>query len=141
MNTTTYNRNEVIAFLSKVWPDGDYKGVTKADLLWLVDIVGVLAQTGGRGMSETLLRYRQRYEATTAYSGRSSLHNGDPIAEHFAGMSPLEVMQEAENLLGLDNGELVARYENLNPGQQRMNAGNRVRAAIKRGDLDVKNLH
>lgn len=141
MNTNTYNRTEVIAFLSEIWAEAEWKGVTKDELLWLVEIVGVLSAKHGRDMSSTLLRYRQQYEPTMAYSGRASLNNGDPIAEHFAGMSPLEVMQEAERLLGLDNGELVARYENLNPGQQRMNAGNRVRAAIKRGDLDLAKLH
>lgn len=141
MNTTTYNRNEVIAFLSDFWPEGDFKGVTKGDLLWLIEVLGCMPSSKNRDMSATLLKYRQRYTPTTAYSGRASLNNGDPIADHFAGMSPLEVMQEAERLLGLDNGELVARYENLNPGQQRMNAGNRVRAAIKRGDLDISKLH
>ena len=139
-NNVKTDRTAVLANLAKVWPEAKLGRVANDDLLWLLEVAACM-ESGPRDMSSTLQKYRVGYVPTTAYSGRASLNNGDPIAEHLAGMSPLEVMQEAERLLGLDNGELVARYENLNPGQQRMNAGNRIRAAIKRGDLTVDQLH
>jgi len=140
-NTATYDRKAVLEDLSGVWPEADWKGVTKADLEWLIEIALILSIKPGRGMSETLLRYRQRYQPTVAYSGRASLNNGDVVAEFLAGREPHEVCAAVEQLLGLEDGELWARYQNLNPGQQRMNAGNRLRAALKRGDLTPEALH
>ena len=135
-----YNRKNLIADLSKVWPNAEWKGVTKAEILWLCDFAIAMMSGGPRDMSSTLRKYRVRYQATTAYSGRASLNNGDAIAEFLEGMEPIDVMKAAEQILGLENGELVARYENLNPGQQRMNAGNRLRAALKRGDIKPEDL-
>ena len=141
MSTQKYNRKDVLEQLTGVWPEADWKGVTKDELLWLVEVALVLTTPQGRGMSETLLRYRQRYQPTVAYSGRASLNNGDVVAEFLAGREPHEVCAAVEQLLGLEDGELWARYQNLNPGQQRMNAGNRLRAALKRGDLTPEALH
>ena len=57
-----------------------------------------------------------------------------------AGAEPLAVIWAAERLLGLESGELATKYAHLNPGQKRMNAGNRIRAAIKRGDATIDDL-
>lgn len=88
-------------------------------------------------MAGQLKRYREGYVPTTAYSGRKSLNNGDDLATEMAGLTPVQVCSAAERICGLETGELVAKYENLNPGQQRMNAGNRIRAAVKREDVTV----
>jgi hypothetical protein len=88
-------------------------------------------------MSKTLDRYKPQYKETVAYSGAKSQNNGDGIAEILAGLTPEAVCHTAERLLGLENGELVAKYQHLNPGQQRMNSGNRIRAALKRGDATI----
>ena len=87
------------------------------------------------GQAAQLAKYKGRYEATTSSSGNSSLHNGDAVATTLAGSDPATVIAAAERLLDLEAGELAARYAKLNPGQQRMNAGNRIRGAVKRGDV------
>lgn len=91
-------------------------------------------------MSTTLRKYAVGYQPTIAYSGRVSKNKGDEISTVLAGRSPEDVLRIAEVLLGLEDGELQARYEKLNPGQRRMNGGNRIRAAIKRGDTTIEQL-
>lgn len=91
-------------------------------------------------MANTLNKYREKYEATVSHSGRLSLNNGDEVADLLAGLEPVAVITTAERLLGLESGELVAKYDRLNNGQKRMNAGNRIRSAIKRGDYTVDDL-
>ena len=93
-----------------------------------------------RSMATQLQEHRANYVKTTAYSGKSSLHNGDPVAMFLSGKTPDEVIADAERLCMLPAGELKAKYGHLNPGQQRMNAGNRIRGAIKRGELTVEEL-
>lgn len=97
-------------------------------------------QAPKRTMAETLQRYRGSYVACTSPTGRSSLRKNDQIAKLLEGQPPEAVVAIAERALGLEAGELWAKYEKLNPGQQRMNAGNRIRAAVKRGDLDTRGL-
>lgn len=84
-----------------------------------------------------LARYKGGYEATVSASGNASLHNGDDTANTLSGCTPDDVVAAAETLLGMAKGELATRYENLNEGQRRMNAGNRIRGAVKRGDVTV----
>ena len=117
------------------------KKATKAVL-----IVWLEAQ-GSRGMAATLRKYRGNYTDCVAYSGRLSLSNGDEVAQFLEGMSPDAVLAAAERLCGMDAGELTERYVTgrekgaLNPGQCRMNGGNLIRAAFKRGDISAKDLH
>lgn len=92
------------------------------------------------GMASTLARYREKYEVSVSPSGRKSLNNGDPIAAALEGRDAQEVLTIAEQLLDFAPGELVAKYERLNPGQRRMNGGNRIRSAIKRGDITIDQL-
>jgi hypothetical protein len=109
---------------------------TKAELIqWLED------NPAKRGMAETLLQYRTGYVPSIAYSGRKSLNNGDAIAQFLAGAEPAQVAILVEGILGLESGMLTAKYASLNPGQVRMNCGNRLRAAIKRGDIAETDLH
>ena len=91
-------------------------------------------------MSGTMSKYRKAYEPTVAYSGRVSLNKGDEVATMLAGLSPLAVIEAAERLLGFESGELVAKYAHLNPGQKRMNGGNRIRSAIKREAVTIADL-
>lgn len=121
------------------------KTATKADLkaayaineeISLIDeqIAAVLATQEDdkpKTMSSQLQAARLRYEPCVSYSNRLSLHNGDDVASLLQGATPEAVMGAAEVLLGLKEGELVTRYAHLNPGQRRMNSGNRIRAAFK----------
>ncbi|MCK5609672.1 hypothetical protein KAR91_47805 [Candidatus Pacearchaeota archaeon] len=93
-------------------------------------------EEGGK-MSKTLSKYAEGYEPSLCASGRKSLNTGDKIAHLLAGLEPLAVIQAAESVLGLEDGELLERYEHLNNGQQRMNAGNLIRSAFKRGEVTV----
>ena len=85
-------------------------------------------------MSETLRKHRANYVHTDGYAGLS-INNGDDVASALRMFEPDRVVAIAEAALGFKKGELAKRYGKLNPGQRRMNAGNRIRAAIKRGDL------
>ena len=88
-------------------------------------------------MSDTLKKYRGGYVKTDGYN-KQSINNGDGIASLLKMFNPEQVMTIAETTLGLKKNELAKRYDHLNPGQKRMNAGNCIRAALKRGDVPFK---
>ncbi len=50
------------------------------------------------------------------------------------------VMKADGILCGFPEGELVAKYAHQNKGQQRMNAGNRIRSAVKKETATVEQL-
>lgn len=85
-----------------------------------------------RSMADTLRRHRDKYVHTDGYGGLS-INNGDDVATALRMFEPDRVVRIAEILLDFEEGELAARYAKLNPGQRRMNAGNRIRAAFKKG--------
>lgn len=93
-------------------------------------------QAAKRRMKDQMNAYRAGYTESVSASGNKSLHNGDDTATTLAGMEPQAVVALAEAVLGMEAGELWTKYQNLNKGQQRMNAGNRIRNAIKRGDIN-----
>lgn len=88
-------------------------------------------------MNEHLNRYKARYISITSGSGNSSLCNGDDVAQRLAGKTPADVLALAERLLSLD---LKTKYEKLNPGQIRMNCGNRLRSAVKKGTVQLEQV-
>jgi hypothetical protein len=88
-------------------------------------------------MAQQLRAARVRYMATTSSTGNKSLHNGDPVAVLLAGRSVEETYSIVEGKLGLATGTLAAKYAHLNLGQKRMNAGNMLRGAVKRGQVEV----
>lgn len=53
---------------------------------------------------------------------------GDDVAKELLGKTVDEAIRHCEKELGLDDGELVAKYAHLNPGMARMNSANRLRA-------------
>ena len=82
-----------------------------------------------RGLAATMAKYRPGY-----VDGKSC---GDAIAQRLAGMSLEAVIAEAERISNLEPGALVTKYASLNLGQQRMCAGNRIRAASKKAQKAV----
>lgn len=64
-----------------------------------------------------------------AASGRSDA--GDRAADLLRGKTQDEVYKVTAAELGVPEADLRARYGHLNPGQQRMNCGNRLRAKFK----------
>jgi len=121
-----------------------FKNETKAKIQeWIVenaDQAETPDEAETKNMSKTMNKYREGYEPSISASSRKSLNCGDEVAHMLAGLDPITVVQVAEAVLGFEGGELVAKYANLNHGQQRMNAGNRIRSAVKRGDITVKDL-
>lgn len=87
-------------------------------------------------MSKQLQKYRARYKPSITAKGTKSLNNGDPIAQLLEGKEWEEVCKLADEILGEPAGHHATKYANLNPGQRRMNSGNRIRAAWKRGEFD-----
>jgi hypothetical protein len=94
-----------------------------------------------RRMVDVLRKARGGYAATVAYNGKPSLHNGDDLATALAGISPRNAVRVAQAIADAADPtnapDIWAKYEMLNKGQQRMNSGNRIRAALKRGDTTL----
>lgn len=91
-------------------------------------------ETGSK-MAKALNKARGAYTKSVASSGKKSLHNGDPIATLLAGCEPIEVCQLADLVCEEPIGTHDAKYSHLNQGQQRMNAGNKIRGRIKRNEI------
>ncbi len=86
-------------------------------------------------MAKVLSNHRKSYVNCKSYSGKPSLDNDDQLAQVLRGLTPEKVVQTAERICGLEKGELATKYDKLNNGQKRMNAGNRIRGAVKREDV------
>lgn len=94
----------------------------------------------GSKMSSTLVKYRPIYVKSTSANGNASLHNGDEVAELLSHLSPDETCAVADHLLGEFPGTHYEKYARLNLGSRRMNAGNRIRALIRRGEKTIADL-
>jgi hypothetical protein len=88
-------------------------------------------------MAATLNQARKGYVHAKRPDGRSTSNNGDSMARALLEMDPVQVVQLAEVICNIPAGQLVAKYQHLNPGQKRMNAGNRIRACVRHMN-DVK---
>ena len=142
-DATKFNRKEAIAALAIRWPDAKLGKASNKELAFLLELVATLIEMehgGKHPMARTLERYRATYEQTLSANGHISADNGDDVAATLRGLDPSSVVRLAEKLLGFANGELAAKYEHLNPGQQRMNAGNRIRAAYRKGTLTAEQV-
>lgn len=73
---------------------------------------------------------RYQYEDCIAYSGRRSKDNGDAVALLLRGKSLDEVYKIASEHLETSVSALARQYGHLNPGQQRMCLGNRLRRKL-----------
>lgn len=76
--------------------------------------------------------YRATLVATASASGNKSFDNGDAVALLLRGADLDTVYKIGAKELGVEEKELRTKYAHLNAGQQRMNIGNRVRAAIRK---------
>ena len=73
-------------------------------------------------------------------SGGTTFHNGDAVATNLAGLSLEAVYSVASQALSIPVEDLQAKYGHLNPGQQRMNLGNRLRGLVQKVDKANANL-
>lgn len=94
----------------------------------------------GSKMSATLAKYRVTYVTSISASGRKSKACGDELSILCEGKDHIWVCALADLVFGEEPGTHRTKYAKLNPGQQRMNSGNRIRAAIKRGDTTIDSL-
>ena len=97
-------------------------------------------EEAGNKMSETIQKYREAYTKVVSYSGNNSLDNGDEVAEILRGMSPDETCALADKVMDVAPMTHAERWQHLNAGSRRMNAGNRIRGAVKRGDVTAQQL-
>jgi len=88
-------------------------------------------------MSQHLGSFREAYTKVKGATGQASAHCGDDLASLLVGLGPTEVVALASKLLNLD---LARDYSHLNPGQRRMNAGNRLRGAVRAGRLTLSKI-
>ena len=89
-------------------------------------------------MAKKLRAAREHYELSVSASGSKSYHNGDTVAAFFEAQPAEVAMELADEFTPLPDGDTHAnRYANLNIGSQRMNSGNKLRGAIRRGDIAI----
>lgn len=68
-------------------------------------------------------------KANVSNAGNATMDNGDALAKKLRGAALEDVYAEAAKILGESVSALQAKYKHLNVGMQRMNLGNRMRAA------------
>jgi len=83
-----------------------------------------------RVVAADLSRYHFDKEKKTA-GGNVSVDCNDPIAEQLRGLPLDAVYDVAVGHLRVPKLTLIAKYSHLNVGMQRMNLGNRIRAAVR----------
>ena len=81
-----------------------------------------------RRMADQLAAAKARY----AENGDPN-SNGDDVAQMLKAMSLEKTMALADVICGETEGFHARKYANLNNGQKRMNSGNKIRNAIKKG--------
>ena len=94
----------------------------------------VVAEKSERKNGVVDARYLDRYVTVKLDNGATVKDNGDDVAQLLRGMELVEIYELASAKLGIDMSELTLKYEHLNPGQQRMNLGNRLRKAFRDAD-------
>ncbi len=77
----------------------------------------------------------EKYQRAKAASGAMSQHNGDVVASTLAGLPLESVLAIASTMTSVD---LSTKYAHLNPGQQRMNLGNRIRGAVAKINKSIE---
>lgn len=87
-------------------------------------------------MAKALREARVRYVKTKRPEGTTSADCGDSLARTLRDLEPLEVAALADKVLGEAAGYHAGKYGHLNPGQIRMNSGNRIRAFLKTADVE-----
>ena len=149
-STKTATIAEQVAQLKQAVTDGDHAEAEKMLALLgerrlkaehraiIEEIAEQLNEDGGiSNLAKQMAKYRATYKRGVTANGDKSLHNGDALARYLEMRTPEEVCQLADEVCGEVNGFHEAKYERLNNGQKRMNAGNRIRNKIKQGEWEV----
>ncbi|HCG9599646.1 TPA: hypothetical protein NJ755_003751 [Vibrio parahaemolyticus] len=116
-------------------PDIDHDPIDDADVVReLVECEELVEDSdqNPKSMSGAFQSRRAKYKETDGC--------GDELQLFLKGFAPSDVIAIAEHLLGLSSGELSKRYEHLNNGQKRMNAGNRIRSLVKKEEKTIDDV-
>lgn len=89
-----------------------------------------VALTAAQKMAQTLKAARVRYIRGKTINGTPTAYSNNAISRSIQAMmlTPEEVAELADKVLGVPAGTHMAKYGTLNNGQIRMNSGNRIRA-------------
>jgi len=87
-------------------------------------------EPGTSNLATTISRFRHTYAVALAPSGKKTANNGDWVARTLL-LVPQPVLER------FVHGRFGRSYDALNNGHRRMCCGNLVRAAIKKGDVEV----
>lgn len=118
-------------------------GATKNARLAALEVVDPSTDgQSSRSMSKLLSQHRPSYKLGLTAGGRKSLNNGDAVAVALDTLDADDVCSLADQLLGAPDGwsSHADKWAHLNRGHRRMCAGNKLRAAVKRGDLALEVL-
>ena len=96
--------------------------------------------TGYQGSMLALKKAKEHYVVVAKANGSKSINNGDAIATLLLNLTLDEVAFLADEVKEVAIGTHKAKYSHLNNGQIRMNCGNVVRGAIKRGTKTVEEI-
>jgi hypothetical protein len=91
--------------------------------------------SGGR-MAQQLRRFAAHYVPAKNASGATTKICGDSLSQLLLSLEPEQVSLVAAAVLDLP----ADKYDHLNPGQVRMNWGNRLRAAIKKDNVSYEDV-
>ena len=125
------------------------KKLKKADLLAQLTAWEAANPEAEATASRVPQKYRARYAETAKAAGRkahtatgkATLNNGDEFALLWEALLPVQACQLADKVVPQPDKQTHAtKYAHLNVGMQRMNAGNRIRGAIKRGEVSAKQV-
>jgi hypothetical protein len=89
-------------------------------------------------MSNHIKPYQARYVSAKNVNGSSTKICGDELSQILLAYDAANAVALASKLL--KRPDVLTKYAGLNPGQQRMNAGNLIRNAIKREELTIEDV-
>lgn len=89
-------------------------------------------------LARQMRKYRAGYQPGVNASGSKTLTNADQLAIAMLRLHPAGTCAAADALFEQPAGHHAARYAALNPGQQRMNSGNRIRAGVRKGTFTLE---
>lgn len=87
---------------------------------------------GSAPMKDVLKAHKENYTKTKGEDGKQHFDNGDEVAEALRGADLDSVYSHVAKELGVTAKSLKEKYGHLNPGQQRMNLGNRLRGHMRK---------
>jgi hypothetical protein len=85
-------------------------------------------------MSQHIIGHSKNYVTSLNVNGDKTRICGDELSVVLLKFSVDEIVQMAGTIKGCS---LVEKYAALNPGQRRMNAGNIIRSALKKGKVTI----